>query len=55
MCRKIPPNDSAGAEIFIAEMKKGKNYGIEVIEIDANMEDTVFFKAVVDESLQLFV
>jgi uncharacterized protein (UPF0261 family) len=49
-----PTYDPAEDQVFVETLTALLNPGVEIIEVDANMEDTAFSKAVADLALTLF-
>jgi uncharacterized protein (UPF0261 family) len=49
-----PTYDPAEDQVFVETLTALLNPGVEIIEVDANMEDTAFGKAVADLALTLF-
>ncbi|MBU0736256.1 MAG: Tm-1-like ATP-binding domain-containing protein, partial [Proteobacteria bacterium] len=48
-----PTFDPEEDRVFVEELRRGFNPDIEILEIDANMEDPEFAKAVVEASLNI--
>jgi len=47
-------HDPVEDKVFSDELRKGLKPGIEILEIDANMEEPLFAKAIIDISLGMF-
>lgn len=50
-----PTYDPQEDKIFITELQKELKSGIELIEIEANMEESAFAQAIVNTSLEMFI
>ncbi len=53
-CNGNPTYDPEEDQVFVKELKNRLNPGIDIIEIDANMEDQAFSREIIKSALELF-
>ncbi len=53
-CKGNPTYDPEEDQIFVKALRNRLNPGIDIIEIDANMEDQVFSREIIKSALELF-